>query len=232
MAPNPAKVANGAPAKGADASLQPPAGAAVGNALRQAPSLGAAKAAADAMSRATGALPPVAQPGRKPSPLMLKAAAAASSAGTIITPLPPIGAKPAVRRPSLGLAIGTAVGAAADGAKRSLLQMVQLANPPSADPHDQRPVLLAPGFRLALGYFAASPAQLTLQRLFEPSQSRPGLPELLTRLALADAVEPVDPRAMMPAPSACWDGCAPARRPPPGCVLLGRSFLARRRAAP
>jgi hypothetical protein len=45
-------------------------------------------------------------------------------------------------------------------------------------------------------------------------------------------VEPVDPRAMMPAPSACWDGCAPARRPPPGCVLLGRSFLARRRAAP
>jgi hypothetical protein len=227
MAPNPAKVANDAPAKDTDASLQRPtadpgAAVAVGNALRQAPSLGAAKAAGvlsqaqgaatDAMSRATGALPPVAQLGRKPSPVMLKAAAAASSAGTIITPLPPIGAKPAVRRPSLGA--GTVAGAAADGAKRSLLQMVQLANPPSADPHDQRPVLLATGFRLALGYFAASPAQLTLQRLFELSQSRPGLPELLTQLALADAMEPVDPRAMMPAPSTCWDGCAPVRRPP------------------
>jgi hypothetical protein len=87
--------------------------------------------------------------------------------------------------------------------KQSLLQMVRLGNLPLGNLKDTKAVLLACSFRLLVGYFVAFPEHMKLQRLFQSSQARPGLPELLKRLALSDT--PGAGPGMLPAPSACWN---------------------------
>jgi hypothetical protein len=111
--------------------------------------------------------------------------------------------------------------AAASAGKRSLLQMVQLANPALTGHADKRAVLLARSFRLLVGYFGSWPERMSLRGLFDSSQAvRPKVAKLLQQLALPDTagVGPSKPSSsssigtanlpMLPAPSACWNGYA------------------------